>query len=260
MRLCGGVIAFFFCASTWPALPGVTEFRKAPETVTDAELSAVLGSRVAAADVVAIGETVHGSSAFLAMQARLIRYLVTNHGVRLIVWENPTLRSLELSRWVAACTTGRAPVPIDVLYMPTAADLPLLEWICEYNRTHAADPIVFRGMDIWDRPWEHYARIVSPGAGGAPLTDRVRKSCPGSRSSSWDQIGLLHADAQSAGRFLPETGYRECRAALTAILDAARRMGTERRKTNDPGTEEAFELALSASTLLGWLGFYNYNW
>src|SRR5688572_28236982 len=94
------VAALVFSTSVFGALPGVTEFRTIPEKITDAELGALLDASVASADVVAIGETVHGSSAFLRMQTRLIRYLIEKHGLRLIVWENPALRSLELARWV----------------------------------------------------------------------------------------------------------------------------------------------------------------
>src|SRR6185503_7498784 len=136
------------------ALPGVTEFSTSPEKITDAELSALLNARVASADVVAIGESVHGSSGFLKIQARLIRYLAVNHGFRLIVWENPTLRSLEMSRWVSSCSTTKTPAPIEVLYFPTASDSALWNWVCDFNRSHPGGPIVFRGMDIWDRPWE----------------------------------------------------------------------------------------------------------
>ncbi len=256
------IIVLFVSTSVFGALPGVTEFRNTPEAITDAELSALLQARVAAADVVAIGETVHGSSALLKIQTRLVRYLVENHGLRLIVWENPTLRSLELSRWVSSCTTSKTPAPIDVLYMPTTADLALWNWVCDYNRSHPADPIVFRGMDVWDRPWEHYAGIdsLSARAGIEPaLIDSIRGACPAYRSSSWAQIESLYEAVQRNGEFLPAAGYEKCRAALTSILDTARQAGLEKRKTGDPGAEDAFELALSASTMLGWLGFYNYN-
>jgi erythromycin esterase-like protein len=47
---------------------------------------------------------------------------------------------------------------------------------------------------------------------------------------------------------------------LTAVLKASRQSGLEKSKAKHPGSDEAFELAMSASTLLGWLGFYNYNW
>ena len=262
-RYAVAAIAFFLSTSVCGALPGVIEFAKTPEQITDAEFSALLQARVASADVIAIGETVHGSSAFLRIQARLIRYLIVNHGLRLIVWENPTLRSLELSRWVSSCTTTKTPVPIDVLYMPTAADSILWDWVCDYNRSHATDPIVFRGMDVWDRPWEHYSKIESLSIRvgiESVLINSVRNSCPAYRSRSWAEIDIVHANLQRAGRFLPEADYDKCRAALTTILNTSRRIGNEKRKINDPSSDEAFELAISASTMLGWLGFYNYNW
>ena len=263
MRLCFAILAFLLSISAFGALPGVTELRKAPEAITDGELSALLRERLADADVIAIGETVHGSAAFLRLQTRLIRYLVENHGLRLIVWETATLRSLELARWVANCAKARAPVPIDVLYMPTASDLPLWEWICDYNRSHAADPVVFRGMDVWDRPWEHYARIqsLSSRAGVEPaLVNTVRGTCPGHRAASWADIDELHGHLGRDRRFLPAPAYDKCTAALTAIWEAARRTGAERKKARDAGADDAYELALSASTLLGWLGFYQYFW
>ncbi len=86
----------------------------------------------------------------------------------------------------------------------------------------------------------------------------ARSACPGYRASSWAEIDLVRAQAGSDGRF-PESAYEKCRSALTAILNASRRIGGERRKKDDPGFDDAFELALSASTMLGWLGFYHYE-
>ncbi|RPI48317.1 MAG: hypothetical protein EHM59_01555 [Betaproteobacteria bacterium] len=263
MRSFALVVAFFLTTSASGALPGVTELKTTPERLSDAELSALLRARIEAAEVVAIGETVHGSSGFLRLQARLIHYLVEKHGLRLIVWENPVLRSLELSRWVAACTGARTPVPIDVLYMPTAADLALWDWVCDFNRAHRGDPIVFRGMDVWDRPWEHYARVRTLVArlGIDPrLAKSIEALCPAARASSWPEIEEMFGELQSQGKFLPEADYGKCRAALTALHDASRRSGLEKSKATAPDAEDAFELALSASTLLGWLGFYNYQW
>ena len=256
-------ITFFLSTSVFGALPGVTEFSASPENVTDAELSALLHARVAAADVVAIGESVHGSSGFLKIQARLIRYLVENHGFRLIVGENATLRSLELGRWVSSCTTTRTPAPIEVLYFPTASDRALWDWVCDFNRSHPGDPIVFRGMDIWDRPWEHYSRIQASGirAGIDPaILNGIKSVCPVHQSSSWLELQPVYERLEREGKFLPEANYRKCRALLTTLLDASRESGLERRKRKDPSSDEAFELAISASTILGWLGYYNYNW
>lgn len=257
------LITFFLSTSVLGALPGVTEFSTSPEKITDAELSVLLQAPVAKADVVAIGESVHGSSGFLRIQTRLIRYLVVNHSLRLIVWENPTLRSLEFSRWVASCTKAKTPPPIAALYMPTAADLPLWDWVCDFNLSHPGDPIIFRGMDLWDRPWEHYARIRSLGLrlGIDPLIIKgIASSCPAYRAASWSDIDAIHGQVQLEGRFLPEASYEICRARLNAVLDRARQSGMQKMQGKDADSDDAWELAISASSLLGWLGFYNYNW
>lgn len=256
-------IAFFVSTAACGALPGVTEFSTSPENVTDAELSALLRANVAAADVIAIGESVHGSAGLLGIQARLIRYLVENHGLRLIVWENPALRSLELGHWVSSCTTVRTPAPIDVLYWPTQADLALWDWVCDFNRSHPGDPIAFRGMDVWDRPWDHYSKIQALGLGvgvDPVLLKSIGKFCPAHQASSWPEIEIVFGQLQRDGKFVPEADYEECRAILTALHDASRQSAREKKNRNDAGSDAAFELAISASTLLGWLEFYNYNW
>lgn len=256
------MIAFLLSTSVFGALPGVTEFSTGPEKITDAELSVLLRARVASADVIAIGESVHGSAGFLSIQARLIRYLVVNHGLRLIVWENPALRSLEFARWVSSCTKAKTPAPIAVLYMPTAADLALWEWVCDFNLAHPGDPIGFRGMDVWDRPWEHYARIRALGlrAGIDPqLLKNMATFCPAVQSSSWPEIEIILGQLQHDGKVFPEADYEKCRAHLTALLNTARQAGMDKKRQKEPGSDEAFELAISASTLLGWLGFYHHE-
>ena len=230
-------IAFFLSTSVFGALPGVTEFSTSPEKVTDAELSALLHARVASADVIAIGESVHGSSGFLRIQTRLIRYLVVNHGLRLIVWENPTLRSLELGRWVSSCTAVKTPAPIDVLYWPTVSDLALWDWVCDFNLSHPNDPIVFRGMDVWDRPWEHYSRIGTLGirAGIDPsLLKSIKSSCPAYQSSSWPEIANIYGYLQRDGRFLPQAGFEKCRASLATLMTNSRRTGKEKMQKKAP--------------------------
>ncbi len=262
MRSLVFIVALVLHTCAFGALPGVTEFKSSPEKITDAELSALLRERIVSAEVIAIGETVHGSAGLLSVQTRLIRYLVVNHGLRLIIWENPTLRSLEFARWVASCTQAKTPAPIAVLYMPTAADLPLWEWVCDYNLAHPSDPIIFRGMDIWDRPWEHYARIrdLAPRINIEPLLVKsMEASCPAVQATTWPEIDKILAQPQHDGKAFPETVYEKCRAHLTALLDAARQSGIERKQKKEPASDEAFELAVSASTMLGWLGFYHYE-
>jgi erythromycin esterase-like protein len=255
------LLAFFLSAPAWGALPGVTELTGPPEKLTDAELSALLQPRISGADVIAIGESVHGSSGFLRMQARLIQHLVTRHGMRLIAWETGVLRGLELTRWLSECVTTRAPVPFGALYGPTASDLPLWEWACDYNRAHPSDPIVFRGMDVWDRPWEHYARIeslASRAGFAAKLVDEVRRSCPARDAASWSDVSRVQADVARDRQFLPAAAYERCRNALSAIVTVARVAAAARKMINDRSADDAYEVALSASTMLGWLGYYNH--
>jgi erythromycin esterase-like protein len=256
------IFVMLFCNWASAALPGVTELGKTPEAVTDRELATLLDKRVIQADVVAIGESVHGSAAMLHMQTRLIRYLVVNHGIRLLVWETGVLRSLELSRWVAACAHTRTPPPIEVLYMPTAADLPLWEWICDYNRANPGAPVVFRGMDVWDRPWLHYAQLQSAAAAAAidsKVLDAVSANCPGYRATEWAQMDGVIAQLQRPGSTLRESGHERCRVALSGVIDHARQRAKQLQGANPVGAGTAFEAALSASTLLGWLGFHFYD-
>ena len=262
-RAAFAIIAVALSTHVVAALPGAVELDSSPEELSDARLAALLDSHVASADVVALGETVHGSSGLLRIQTRLIRYLVMRHGLRLIAWENPALRSIELSRWVSSCTKAKTPAPIAVLYMPTASDLPFFDWVCDFNRSHPDDPIVFRGIDIWDRPWEHYARIHDLSrrlAVNAAASSAIAKTCPASRSSSWADIEVALARGNASGNVFGQAEYEPCRTALTALLEDARLSASAKRKAKDPAADDAFELALSASTMLGWLGFYHYNW
>ena len=257
------VVALAIGTPVFAALPGVTEFKGRPEAIADAELDALIGARVASADVVALGETIHGSSQLLRVQTRLIRYLVQKHGLRLIAWENPTLRSLELARWVESCRKAKSAPPLAVLYLPTASDAALWEWVCDFNLKHPADAIVFRGVDVWDRPWEHYARLNAlasrVGAAAAAPLETIATSCPASKAASWTEVDVVVGRMQSDGTAFPASEFEACRAALSALLDAAKQSAFSVAKDR-AHADDAFELALSASTLLGWLGFHHYQW
>jgi erythromycin esterase-like protein len=259
--LLGLFLASAVCIQATAALPGVTELGTSPEALSDRELAALLDAHIKPVDVIALGETLHGSSGFLRVQARLIRYLIERHGFRLIVWETAVLRSVEMSDWLAACAERKAPAPLAVLYMPTKSDLPLWEWLCDFNRARPASPVIFRGMDVWDRPWEHYAKIRTLSATvGVPLVllNTVEKSCAITDRRTWAEIDALLQLVAAHGGF-PAEEYGQCRTALENIVDFARQADARIIGDGAKG-DEAFDLALSASTLLGWLGFYHYHW
>ena len=153
--------------------------------------------------------------------------------------------------------------PIDVLYLPTPSDSPLWEWICDFNRANPKDAIAFRGMDVWDRPWEHYARIRTLAAGvgiDRRVLEDMEKLCPASRFVILGRHRSRPRAGAERAALLSREGYEKCRAALTSLFKAAQQSGLDRQKKKDSAADDAFELAISASTLLGWLGFYNYNW
>lgn len=256
------LLLLLFCGPVAAALPGVSEFRNPPESLADADLEPLL-SRARGADVVAIGETVHGSAGLLRVQTRLIRHLVEQQGIRLIVWETAVLRSRELAQWLAGCAGGPTPPdaapPLDVFYFPTAADAPLWRWACRRNAANPRDPVIFRGMDVWDRPWEHHRQIREIGArlglASAQLA-AVEKHCTGAGARDWAEADAALALMQQRARLHDDAGLRNCQAALEVVLEAARMIG---REANDEARREAaYELALSASTLQGWLGFHHY--
>jgi erythromycin esterase-like protein len=252
-----------FCRPAPAALPGVHEFRAAPEAITDAELSSLFDGAARQAEVVALGETVHGSAGLLRVQTRLIRHLVEHQGIRLIVWETAVLRSRELAQWLAGCADGRTPPsaepPLDVLYFPTSADRPLWTWACRFNAQYPRDPIRFRGMDVWDRPWEHHQRIRELGAQlGLPpaLHATVEKHCVTSGARDWAQADAALQVLQQHARQRDDAGWRACHAALEAVVGAAEAIGRG-AAAGEARREAAYELALSASTLQGWLGFHH---
>jgi hypothetical protein len=145
--------------------------------------------------------------------------------------------------------------------MPTRADRPLFEWLCTYNRAHPDDPVRFRGMDVWDRTWEHFEALRHPAYATrfAALLATVARTCVLHGAASWAAVETVLDAVQVAGRFA-QPDDRSCREALRSLMNEARAAGLEGREAGDASAPQAFEVALAASTLLGWIGFYNDFW
>lgn len=229
-RLVAAFVLTFNSITGHAAPQGVAELTPMPEKLADAEPAKLLGAEVAKADVIAIGESVHGCAGFLQIPARLIRNLVERHGLRLIVRDNPALRSVEFVRRVTSCTRAKSAPPVDVSYVPTAADNPLWTWVCDCNHAHPSDPIVFRGMGTLDRPWEHDQRIGELGAEdrvSTALLMTVENECPGRRASSWAEIGELFAVAARDRGFHSPAAFARCRDALMGVHEACRQLSID---------------------------------
>lgn len=247
------VFSFFAAFVANASLPGAVELSSSPANLSDAELAPLLNPLAQNSDVIAIGESVHGSAGFIEMQARMIRFFVEKHGLRLITWENPSIRSLELSAWVDSCRTRKSAPPIDVLYQPIHTDVPFFEWICEFNFNNASDPIVWRGMDIWDRGWEHFDRIESADRSiglNAQLISSIFMDCPLSRLRNWNDINAVLRQVRVDKQFLPADGFLRCMNGLQSVRSEARLIAAlEKSKT--PRFIDALNVAISASTLEG---------
>ncbi|MFF6812148.1 erythromycin esterase family protein [Streptomyces sp. NPDC012403] len=132
-----------------------------------------LGEAVGDARLVGVGQAVHGSRDFLALQHRVFRYLVEEKGFRSLVLEAPWSAGLRLDDYLL---TGRGdPARImseefqnAYLFMRTGEVLDLIRWMRAYNVAHPDDPVRFAGNDSSYAGPELYDRVV----------DHVRRAHP----------------------------------------------------------------------------------
>lgn len=102
---------------------------------------------------VALGESTHTSTGYSQAKARLIRFMVQQLGFRAVAFETPWLEALPATRYVASCagTPEAALAGLNGVWHD-ASVRDLLRWLCEYNRAHPGDPVVFFGFDVQE-PW-----------------------------------------------------------------------------------------------------------
>jgi hypothetical protein len=101
---------------------------------------------------------------------------------------------------------------------------------------------------------------MAAGLDRAPLT-AIDQSCPGASATSWSEMDEVLAAAAAHGKFVPDADYEHCRALLAKVMESGERAARMRAQADErEAADAAYELALSASTLLGWLGFYRYQW
>ncbi len=211
-------------------------------------------------DIIAIGESVHGSSEFLKTQARISKYLIEKKGFRTLIVENPLLRSMGITEWVRSCASeaSRFALPIDLLYEPVEEDRDFLNWICAYNKSHPKDPIVFRGMDIWDRPWENQKKleelnqVLSLGARSELAL--TLKHCWIHAEKDWSQY-MEFVKRLKVEKKIPDLDYIPCTESLRAV-----RKNAEMRMKRARGKElyDLYSVVESVESSLGYQGNFNF--
>ena len=103
------------------------------------------------AKVVALGEATHGTSEFFRLKHRLLTALVERSGFRVFAIEANQLVTERINRYVLG-GPGDADSVMSVMFRVwnTEEMRALIEWMREYNRTHADDPVEFIGYDMQD--------------------------------------------------------------------------------------------------------------
>lgn len=156
-----------------PAQPdGWIRHNAVPLTTTDpaAPLGDLAPLRGAAGDaeIVGLGESVHGTAEQTALKHRTLRFLVERMGFRSIAWEDDWTIGLRIDEYV---TTGRGDVAALVGDMSTAwrshevADL--LRWLRRYNAGRA-DKVRFFGVEYFSTRPLAYDAVAAHVAAAAP--------------------------------------------------------------------------------------------
>jgi erythromycin esterase len=182
-----------------------------------------LPSLLGDAEVIGIGESVHTTGGELAMRARLIRWLVTHHGVREIVFEmSRAIIAERVAPHVDGCV-GTAEDAAALGFNPIWWDRStpeLLAWLCAWNASHPEERVRVRGTDI-RQPWVDLPTVRALFTRLAPAelarTDGLA-SCLGTGFSSEQ---ALFSDPTVRGYFdgtpLPQAGHDACVAASTDV-------------------------------------------
>jgi hypothetical protein len=235
---------------------GITPLSGVDPSLPDTELK-FLDSLVKDADILAIGESVHGSGGYRSLQHRLAKYLIEKKGFRTLMVENPVIRSIGLTKWLDTCESGQA-APIDLLDQPIEEDLAFFNWLCSYNRAHPTDRVRFRGMDIWDRPWEHQARLEDLNQKLNLKFDELLKlthdHCWFHNQNSWVNYSAMMKVLQQY-KMIPPVDYGPCTKSIEQM-----RWDVQRKMDDTPNNQRhsLYDFLQSLDTALGFQVDYNF--
>lgn len=174
------------------ALQQCTNPLKTTDPTADFDDLAPLVETLDGATVVGLGEATHGTREFFRMKDRIVRYLVTEAGLRLFALESNFAETLAINDYV---TTGTGD-PLDALAgsyfwtWDTEEVLALIEWLRDFNEGRPADDQVkFYGIDMQYSagpalPLQFEAVNEQTGDYSSPSTaDSIHSACSRSRRS-----------------------------------------------------------------------------
>jgi erythromycin esterase-like protein len=172
---------------------------------------------VGSAQVVGLGETFHTSGGYYTMKHRVFRFLVQEMGFRAFAFESNWINAEQTARYVATCQgtpeEGAAGL-FGVWQSAETADL--LEWMCEWNRSHSrvADKVHFFGFDI-QQPEDDGPALIEFLLGQGLEEDDPRilglRKCDGVETSVWPKP-------------VPNSTHKACVRALDQVDQLLKRL------------------------------------
>ena len=177
---------------------------------------APLGTLIAGASYVGLGESVHTSGGFYATKHRLIRYLVDVQGFRVFAMETPRTAARRLDEYITTCG-GSAEDALKAAIFSVFADdntAALALWLCQRNAGNPSDPVRFFGFDA-QQPEQDLAEVRAFLTAAAPAdATALLDALDPCRKSLAESIG-----SNGQPRLYPQANYEACVAGLTALSD-----------------------------------------
>jgi erythromycin esterase len=165
---------------------------------------------------VGLGESIHTNGGFYEMKHRVFRSLV-HAGFRAFGFETPWVAAESAREYVESCE-GSSEEALDSLFTVwnSTQTRDLLEWMCQWNRLHADDPVHFYGFDIQNQGDRNTT----------PLIEFLEQLDYVERFSIIEGIRVCDGaeDSYYPYRVYPEELYDQCQAAL----DEAERLFDEK--------------------------------
>ena len=158
-----------------------------------------LDKMVKGAEVLAIGESGHGSKGYLETRTQLIKHFVKESGFRVIILEEGYLKSEALNEYLNSCSqnshrTSDLRALVEKLNSIYANEemLQTMDWLCSFNTQNPENPVSFHGMDIWETPWtdREVIRSVAQKAAHPELSglfESAFQNCWGWKANSWEE-------------------------------------------------------------------------
>ncbi|MCP4201327.1 MAG: erythromycin esterase family protein [bacterium] len=191
--------------------PGIHRLNGIEETLPIGDLKP-LKKIVRDIDVLGLGEDVHTTRGFSRAKFRLFKYLVEKRGFRAFGFESPWVEAELVARYVEDCQ-GSPESALQGLFgvWQNESVRDLVQWMCEYNRKHAGDPVYFYGFDH-QQGWDDAPRLRSLlrqfGVDANSRKIRWLDNCEGGSSTS---AGDYFANRQTP---IPELRHERCLDAL----------------------------------------------